>query len=68
MTVSPAALPDGVRLEHHADPAIGAGVKVASGGAELDATLDGLLHGGERIAALWLGEIERLRLAAERRP
>lgn len=57
-------LPAGVTLATQADATIAAGVRIRCGDAELDATLDGLLRGRERIAALWLGELERRRARA----
>ena len=57
------ALPDGVRLEAKADAAIDAGLRIRCGAAEIDATAAGLLRAPERIAALWLGELERRRSA-----
>ena len=60
----PVDLPDGVTLAAQADAAIAAGLRIRCGDAEIDATLDGLLRGRERIAALWLGELERRRASA----
>lgn len=57
-------LPAGVTLATQADATIAAGVRIRCGDAELDATLDGLLRGRDRIAALWLGELERRRAQA----
>lgn len=56
-------LPDGVTLESEDDAAIVTGLRIRCGAAEIDATLDGLLRSPERIAALWLGELERRRRA-----
>lgn len=58
------AAPDGVTLTVAADASIAAGLRVRCGDAEIDATLDGLLRDPERIAALWLGAIERRRGAS----
>ena len=61
----PVDLPDRVTLAaQQADATIAAGLRIRCGDAEIDATLDGLLRGRERIAALWLGELERRRAAA----
>lgn len=54
-------VPDGVELASRADPSIEAGVHIRCAAAALDATLAGLLRERERIAALWLGELERRR-------
>jgi hypothetical protein len=60
--ISPAgALPEGVTLESQVDAALAAGLRIRCGAAELDATPAGLLRSPERIAALWLGELERRR-------
>lgn len=57
----PAGLPDGVTLETRVDSAIEAGLRIGCGEASLDATLPGVLRADARIAALWLGELERRR-------
>jgi vacuolar-type H+-ATPase subunit E/Vma4 len=54
-------LPAGVTLELRPDAALAAGVRIRAGDATLDATLAGLLRAPDRIAALWLGELERRR-------
>jgi len=59
-----AVLPEGVTLEARPDAALDAGVRIACGGAQVDATAAGLLRARERIAALWLGELERRRGSA----
>lgn len=63
------ALPEGVTLEAQPEPGIEAGLRIAAGEASIDATLPGLLRADTRIAALWLGELERRRGAGrDRRP
>lgn len=54
-------LPDGVTLELRPDADIAAGLRIRCGDAELDATPAGLLREPQRVAALWLGELERRR-------
>jgi hypothetical protein len=56
-----AALPAGVTLEAAVDPALEAGLRIGCGNAELDATPGGLLREPGRVAALWLGALERRR-------
>jgi hypothetical protein len=56
-------LPAGVTLAARTDGAIAAGLRIACGAAELDASIAGLLRDRERIAAQWLGELERRREA-----
>ena len=59
-------LPAKVTLETRADAALAAGVRIRCGDATLDATLEGLLRAPERLAAQWLGELERRRAAGRR--
>ena len=55
------SVPDAVKLETRTDAAIGAGLRIACGDAQLDATAGALLRAQGRIASLWLGELERRR-------
>lgn len=62
--VAAAMLPEGVTLEQRADPGFSAGLRIRCGEALLDATVEALLRERDRIAALWLGELERQRRKA----
>lgn len=57
-------VPEAVRLETRTDAAIGAGLRITCGDAQLDATAGALLRAPGRVAALWLGELERRRTRA----
>lgn len=59
--LSGVVLPQGVTLAARAEPEIAAGLRIACGDAQVDATPEGLLRQPERVAALWLGEVERRR-------
>lgn len=49
----------GVTLEFTADPALDAGLRIASGAATLDASTQGLLRARTRVEGLWLAALAR---------
>jgi len=56
-----ATVPATATVEVRADATLEAGLRIACGDAQLDATLGALLRAPGRIASLWLGELERRR-------